>query len=88
MSDFVTVLSNESDTSVTKAFKLIDGKYQSSKMKNSYLHSADQHEISCLTDLANLVQSLEGKRNKFIIRGSLIDGRAPLCGGLPPREDD
>ena len=76
MSDFVTVLSSESDTSVTKAFKLIDGEYQSSPIKNSYRHSADQYEINCLTDLANLVQSLEGKRTKFIIRGSLIDGRA------------
>lgn len=76
MSDFVTVLSSESDTSVTKAFKLIDGKYQSSPIKNSYRHSIDQHEISCLTDLANLVHSLEGERKKFIIRGSLIDGRA------------
>ena len=76
MSDFVTILSNESDTPVTKAFKLIDGEYQSSSIKYSYLHSADRYEISCLTDLANLVHSLEGERKKFIIRGSLIDGRA------------
>jgi len=71
MSDYVTVLSNESDNPVTKAFKLIDGEYQSSPIKNSYLHSAEQYEISGLTDLANLVQSLEGDRNKFIIRGGL-----------------
>ena len=76
MSDFVTILSNESDTPVTKAFKLIDGEYQSSSIKYSYLHSVDRYEISCLTDLANLVHSLEGERKKFIIRGSLIDGRA------------
>ena len=72
MSDFVTVLSNESDSPVTKAFKLLDGEYKSSAIKNSYLHSADQYDISCLTDLANLVQSLEGDCKKFIIRGSLI----------------
>ena len=77
MSDYVTVLSNESDSPVTKAFKLINGEYQSSPIKNSYLHSAYQSEISCLTDLANLVQSLEGERKKFIIRGGLIDGREP-----------
>jgi len=77
MSDYVTVLSNESDSPVTKAFKLIDGEYQSSPIKNSYLHSAEQYEISGLTDLANLVQSLEGERKRFIIRGGLIDGREP-----------
>jgi hypothetical protein len=77
MSDFVTVLSSESDTSVTKAFKLVNGEYQPSQIKNSFRHSADQYGISCLTDLANLVQSLERERKKFIIRGSLIDGRAP-----------
>ena len=77
MSDFVTVLSNESDIPATKVVKQIDGEHQLSQTKHSYLHSVDQYEISCLTDLANLVQSLEGERKKFIIRGSLIDGRAP-----------
>ena len=77
MPDYVAVLSNESDSPVTKAFKLIDGEYQSSPIKNSYLHSAEQYEISCLTDLAHLVQSLEEERKQFIIRGGLIDGREP-----------
>ena len=60
MPDYVTVLSNESDSPVTKAFKLLDEEYKSSAIKNSYLHSADQYDISCLTDLANLEQ-LKGK---------------------------
>ena len=76
MSDYVTVLSNESDIPATKVVKQIDGEHQLSQTKHSYLHSVDQYEISCLTDLANLVHSLEGERKKLIMRGSLIDGRA------------
>ena len=78
MATYVTILINESDIPATKVVKQIDGGHQLSQTKHSLLHTASRHSITCLTDLANLVRSLEGEHKKFIIRGSQIDGREPF----------
>ena len=74
-SDTVTILKSHQRDINTKRFGLKDGKPCKLDFKLSYLFDLEEYIVCSLTELSSLLTALEDNPNKFVIRGSLIEGR-------------
>ena len=73
--EIITVLKSQQLDINIKRFSLENGKLNSLPVKLSYLFDLEEYTVCSLRELSSLLTILENSPNKFVIRGSLIEGR-------------
>ena len=73
--EIITVLKSQQHDINIKRFSLENEKLNSLPVKLSYLFDLEEYTVCSLTELSSLLTVLEDNPNKFVVRGSLIEGR-------------